>query len=133
MYEVEDRGYLTHILVDKQPLAIIYPEEKHFIDSKLQTYEEAQNKITNNAVNPCFKEYESVVKGIQHKNKVASAIINPNLIFKKTKEKNNLANQKVDNIHKRLFAVVQVEKSQSDELSHTHLQSNFIMTSKYLK
>jgi hypothetical protein len=80
LYEEEDRGYLSHIVVDRQPLVITYPEQKHFVKSKLQTYEQAQIKITHTKIDPCFKNFDTACNGKIVRNKMVVSVLNPQLV-----------------------------------------------------
>ncbi|CAI2365219.1 unnamed protein product [Moneuplotes crassus] len=120
MYEEENRGYLSHMIVNKEPLSIVFPEEKYKVDNNMQSYEQAQSKITKKTFKPCFKDYKSVANGIQVKNQIACPIFNPN--YEKDQNQSTLGHsQKEDSLQKRLFAVVQIEKPSINDISNNSL------------
>mmetsp|Transcript_14079 Transcript_14079/g.12432 ORF Transcript_14079/g.12432 Transcript_14079/m.12432 type:complete len:183 (+) Transcript_14079:346-894(+) len=109
LYENEDRGYLIHLIVNKEPLAIIFPEEKLRVNLKQQTIDQAEIKMSQGNITPIFKNFENIIQGITQKNKIALGILNPRI------------SSVSENHHKKLFAVVQVEISKNDKFSHVHL------------
>lgn len=112
IYKEEDRGFLDQILINKEILTIIHPEEKYLGENSGKEGE----KFQGGYFKPWFSNYKSISRGLQLKNQIVYPIFNPNFHEEFSEWALGQAPSE-ESFQKRLYAVCQIEKSTAKDIS----------------